>query len=605
MPGERVGAVRPTQLLSMYGVGATVDLPQLSVMVMGLDDWPVAQMEDIGEDRLLHVVRHVLGHQVRQLKAAPLSEDDGLMGRKFGAAPGEGVPVAAFPRWLVCTHCRLLAPLASGLFDFKGDAYRAERSRYVHTNCIRAGALRPEAIPGRFLVACEHGHIDDFPWHEYLHGGETDCPGPLELRDVGVSGEAIDVMLKCRACEKTRPMALAFSEDGRSKLPLCRGWHPHLRVAPAEKCGQQVRPMLLGATNQWFSRIYSALSIPVSVDPLEQMVSQDLTSLFHDVESAREAGLARRGQARYENFTDEQIWGAIHKLRTEDTADSVSPQELKLPEWRLFSKPDPAKNNRDLKLRVVPPPARYGKWIEQIVLVEKLREVRVLVGFTRLEAAGDDSLSQLAPLRRTKPDWVPAAEVRGEGLFLQISEDAIADWLKRCGTLDAQFISAHRRWREQRNLDPDVGYPGLRYVLLHSLSHALIRQFSLECGYASASLGERIYSASPESGEPMAGILIYTAAPDSEGTLGGLVSLGETDTLERHIDQALECLDVCASDPLCAETQPDRAFLALHGAACHNCLFLPETSCERGNRYLDRSVLVATIERSTFSFTSF
>jgi hypothetical protein len=151
------------------------------------------------------------------------------------------------------------------------------------------------------------------------------------------------------------------------------------------------------------------------------LVSQDVTSLFEGVESAREAGLARRGQSRYETFTDEQIWTVIHNLRNEDPADSVSPQELKLPEWRLFSKPDPAKNNRDLQLRVGPPPARYGRWIEQVILVEKLREVRALVGFTRLEAAGDDSLSQLAPMRRTKPDWVPAAEVRGEGLFLQIS----------------------------------------------------------------------------------------------------------------------------------------------------------------------------------------
>jgi hypothetical protein len=142
----------------------------------------------------------------------------------------------------------------------------------------------------------------------------------------------------------------------------------------------------------------------------------------------------------------------------------------------------------------------------------------------------------------------------------------------------------------------------MRYVLLHSLSHALIRAFSLECGYASASLQERIYSAIPELGEPMSGILIYTAAPDSEGTLGGLVSLGETETLERHLDQALESLEVCASDPLCAETQLDQNVWSLHGAACHNCLFLPETCCERGNRYLDRAVLGPTLEHSAFAF---
>ena len=100
----------------------------------------------------------------------------------------------------------------------------------------------------------------------------------------------------------------------------------------------------------------------------------------------------------------------------------------------------------------------------------------------------------------------------------------------------------------------------------------------------------------------MAGILIYTAAADSEGTMGGLVSLGETATLGRHLDQALEDLELCTSDPLCAESTPEREFLSLHGAACHACLFAPETSCERGNRYLDRSALVPTVERSEWAF---
>jgi len=102
----------------------------------------------------------------------------------------------------------------------------------------------------------------------------------------------------------------------------------------------------------------------------------------------------------------------------------------------------------------------------------------------------------------------------------------------------------------------------------------------------------------------MAGILLYTAAPDSEGTLGGLVSLGESKTLGRHLDQALESMRLCASDPLCAEHHPFKDGLTLHGAACHACLFLPETSCERGNKYLDRSVLVSTVESADLAFFS-
>ena len=54
----------------------------------------------------------------------------------------------------------------------------------------------------------------------------------------------------------------------------------------------------------------------------------------------------------------------------------------------------------------------------------------------------------------------------------------------------------------------------------------------------------------------MAGILIYTAASDSEGTLGGLVQLGQPVTLGRQIQHALESMRICASDPLCAEHAP-------------------------------------------------
>jgi hypothetical protein len=168
---------------------------------------------------------------------------------------------------------------------------------------------------------------------------------------------------------------------------------------------------------------------------------------------------------------------------------------------------------------------------------------------------------------------------------------------------DRSFHEAHTQWRKTRHMEyPELGYPGLRYVLLHSFAHALMHQLTLECGYTSASIRERIYSLYPEQeGDPTAGILLYTAAPDSEGTLGGLVGLGVPDQLGQHLDGALERMQTCTSDPLCAEhiTLQDRS---LHEAACHACLFLPETSCERGNKYLDRSVLVPTVNRADLAF---
>ena len=165
---------------------------------------------------------------------------------------------------------------------------------------------------------------------------------------------------------------------------------------------------------------------------------------------------------------------------------------------------------------------------------------------------------------------------------------------------DRRFVDAHRRWRLARRLAlPADGYPGMRYFLLHSFAHALMRQFALECGYSAASIRERIYSLPPDTDDgPMAGVLLYTAAPDSEGTLGGLVSLGAPTELGRLLDAALESIEFCASDPLCAEHLPAAESPVLHGAACHACLFAPETSCERGNKYLDRSAVVPTFERT-------
>ncbi len=199
-------------------------------------------------------------------------------------------------------------------------------------------------------------------------------------------------------------------------------------------------------------------------------------------------------------------------------------------------------------------------------------------------------------LARAAPRWLPCSEVRGEGIFLRLPEDRVAAWEHEYhGSDSAQALrQAHRDWRERRNLPPDDGWPGERYVLLHSLAHALIRELALECGYTASSLRERIYASAGSDDEPMAGVLIYTAAADSEGTLGGLVSLGEPDELGPLLRNALERAQLCSSDPLCAEHDP-RSDGSVHAAACHACQFASETSCERGNRFLDRATLVSTL----------
>src|SRR5437016_2821016 len=157
-----------------------------------------------------------------------------------------GVPVAPFPRWLLCPFggCRLLAPIQSGLFELKLDPYRKDRSRYVHRNCRKPGKA-PTAVPARFLVACEHGHLDDLTWVEFIHRGKTDCRYELRLFELGASGEAADIQVECVKCGKNRRMSDAFSEEGKIELAKCKGRWPHLRKFDENACEGKQRAILL------------------------------------------------------------------------------------------------------------------------------------------------------------------------------------------------------------------------------------------------------------------------------------------------------------------------------------------------------------------------
>jgi hypothetical protein len=607
MRKSEVGELRPSQVLISFGIGSLVDLPNLSVLVMGLEDWPIAHSTEIGEERLLASVQKVLGSQVKRLLTPPRGpESIGAQTNWFDDSHQIGVPVAPFPRWLICSKCRLLAPIGSGLFEAKVAAYRPDKTRYVH-NCSTQGQA-PTALPARFMVACPNGHLDDFPWLEFVHHGPSDCKGPLYLYEIGASGEAADVQVECKQCGGRRRMAEAFGRDNARNMPACRGRRPHLRDIDHNPCDvDHVRPILQGASNSWFPVTLSALSIPQATDKLAQLIDDHWTVLEKSSPEVLAAFRAIGQLKEFAKFADTQIWEAIQRKQQGPEDSGRESTDIKSPEWRAFSDPASAMqaNPKHFKLKSVDPPEGYTHCFDRVVLVERLREVRALIGFTRIESPRDfDTPFDLpnekrAPLSRQAPTWVPASETNGEGIFFHFAEAAIKKWMGKVAKHEAEFKAAHERWRIAKNLDPTTGFPGIRYILLHTFAHAVIRQLSVECGYTTASIAERIYS--QDGNDPRAGVLIYTAAPDSEGTLGGLCALGDPKKLGRHLEAALERVRLCASDPLCAEHRPS-VDDSLHGAACHACSFLPETCCERGNKYLDRSVLVKTVERTDLAF---
>lgn len=599
MTVTRLGEVRPSQLLHTYGPGSLVDLPHLSVMVSGIDGWasdPIAAPE-VTERRLLDAVRRVLGSQVQSLRLPPhLPETP----NPFDDWAKTGVPVQVFPSWVRCPACDRIGPAGPPLFELRTNPYRPERASYQHVNCAKVKSKAPPAVPVRFLLACRDGHLDEFPWVGFVHRG-VPCASPiLEMFERNQSSRADDVLVICRGCNTTRSLVEAFGQAAQQNLPRCRGRNPHLRSFDDEACKAQTRTLLLGASNTWFSVTRRTLAIPEAATPLAQLV-EDCWPQLEPIDAKSTLSYALQNVPALSALSGEDpdaVWAAIHARREGAGEDREGEEDLLGPEWAQLSLPGSEVSFPDFTTREHPLPPSLANVVERVVAVERLREVVALVGFTRIDppdepdALGD--VADLGPLCRGIPTWVPCTEVRGEGLFLQLREDTVSAWEARVGTSGrlAALQESHQRWRARRHLDPHGGWPGPRYLALHTFSHLLMRELALECGYGSASIRERIYARSGP--EPMAGILLYTAAPDSEGTLGGLVSLAEPETLGRIVGQALRRGRLCSSDPMCAEHLPSADEDTLHGAACHACLFAPETSCERSNRYLDRVLAVET-----------
>lgn len=602
---SRVGTIRPSQAIHSYGVGSLIDLPNLSVIVGGLDRWDITRQKVVTEERLLAAVQARLGAQVERLLALPAEPQ--TTNDPYDDWAKVGIPVTVFPRWLRCTACNRLFPVTSGALKLDYNAYRIDKTRYTHPNCDRA-RRPPPAVPARFVTGCMNGHLDEFPWREFAHDGVAMCGNPvLRVNDVGSGGRATDLQVACLTCDAKSTLAKAFGPVAKTMMPQCRGRHPHLGQR-SEPCNQQLRTLVLGASNLWFNVSVSALSLPVGGGSLAQLV-HDHWGVFEKmpvIEVLRYAmGADRALAAAFAAEKVEDIWAAIEARRA-GAAPPVN-ADVKGPEWAALTNGSAGQTSPHFEAEPIAPPAAYTAKVAGVTLAHRLRVVTALSGFTRISAGEpDDNLRTIAPIESKRaPSWVPVVENRGEGIFLRLDEDAVQAWEAQAYDLPlfAAMRQEHRDWRSGRGLVPTAGWPGERYVLLHSLSHALINELSIECGYSSASLCERIYSSRPGEGpEPMAGILLYTSAPDAEGTLGGLVNLGQASELGPILQRALERAGLCSSDPLCADHQPDASIGSLHGAACHACLLVAETSCERGNRYLDRATLVDTFRHSGLEF---
>lgn len=590
-----IGEIRRSAVLMTYGPGAIMDMRAdggpVSVVSAGLEEWDYSaplqgnlKYQKITERRLCKK----LGK--KYFRVPPVLEEGAKL--PFSDNPDPSALVGRrFPEWLQCPDCEIMKPARS----WQADPGRAYRYCAACTK-KKPGGKKVFAVPVRFASACTAGHLDEFPWFFWVPHAE-DCKDSNEYKLSSVGPGLAGLVAKCMKCGKSRSMDGAFSKTALSGL-RCRGKQPWLRSHSADcKCNGKdgnYRAVQRGASNLYYPVMESALDIPPWTRNLERMLG-DFWDTLADIPDAEdrlryiESSSTLRSILDREGKTAKDLADAFESMVKK--LDEANLSELRLDEYRVFTSKF---EERDLEFEMYPERISDSlkPFIDTVVRVARLREVRVLKGFTRINPPTDPESGDVAPIALSEREWLPAIEVRGEGIFIQLNMSELRQWETRTEVV-ARCTAAERSWTEEWNLrnpgkpKPYAATP--RLLLVHTFAHALVRQLTLECGYSSASLRERLYVSEEDTG--MAGLLIYTATPDSDGTLGGLQRRASPDLIEATVIGAARSFQWCSSDPLCI-TGEMAAPEAHSIASCHSCTMIPETSCELHNRFLDRGLMV-------------
>ena len=634
------GRIRRAQLVAPFGVGAmSVLVDGTSVITGGLDHWfPSNNVDLIVQDFVVHDWRLEARLGVKEFRLPP----------DYRTAAGDdhrntklSVPVLRFPRFAFCMYCKRLRQVP---LSFQ-DPVRCNDAS--HSSQDGKGP-RMSQVP--FVAICEGGHIDDFPFREWVHhSADAKCAGTLRLFSTGgggLEGQVVrcgydaknkrDERQGCGASRSLQGITMAGRRDengldstvltqdldGSSFPYMCTGARPWLHELQGS-CDNPVRGALRAAGNVYFPRVESSIFLPQRLgavsgalrDLLNRAeVSPVLDAVFTFVGSDATAAQLR-GQLPHELFDvfsdKEMLAGYRDRFGIgRDPVDVQGSDSDELDIWRHPEYKMIRETPADDALRASDPGLHsdLAKHLARVRSVTVLQETRVLRGFTR----GRDSELKISVgkgMLRRRPlpperDWLPAYVVKGEGIYLELDSAKLAQWEARGDVQARADLIGDRYNRVINERGGAVRDISPRLIVLHTLGHMLVNQLVFTCGYSSASLRERLY-VSRENGREMAGLLIYTAAGDSEGTMGGLVRMALTTQLQPVVASALSDAHWCSTDPVCMDAGakgqgPDSCNLA----ACHGCALVPETSCEEFNRFLDRGLVIGTFENPTLGFFS-
>lgn len=617
-------SVRASQAVLQYGVGAMVDFPNQTLMTAAPEYWD-SQVEKIHDERL---------------EKALNVDYFGMPGNRGEKEFKEGISYTRFPEWYFCPKCRRFQPILKWVSEYqkKGSQKLVENDPYMvkYTKCP---ICYQELVVARIITACQNGHIDDFPWVKWVHcqnrgGAKKICDNPqLTFKTGASSTEGLEGLeIYCDTCKASATLRGAFDTDKFEELDKkyageynfsCAGKHPWKKAK--EACASYPRVLQRGSSSVYFPVIESSLVIPPYSSMITLKIEESagfkscrdtLSNLQQSnllTDEVRKTLITQNAEriARETSIAKELVLSVLNRKWSSEPTEGYSTQSEKyrFEEYEALSGvvSVPVSDRGDF-LREATDAAQYKlPFVRQISLIHKVREVQALVGFSRLKPAdrtdAESKQAHMVPVKDESTNWYPAYQVRGEGIFIEFDPIAIAKWdatntvvRQRIGAMNTNYKKSYMGVNSPRTITS-------KFVLLHTLSHLLIKQLSFECGYSIASLKERIYCSDDSEKTPMAGVLIYTASGDSEGTMGGLVRQGRFDVFPHIFKKAIEMAMTCSNDPVCSLSL-GQGRDSLNMSACYSRTLLPETSCEEFNVFLDRGFVIGTYANPSLGFYS-
>lgn len=618
-------SVRASQSILQYGVGNIVDFPDQTLMTAAPKFWKdqVIKKHDGRLEKLLHVTHFGM-------------PGNGEQGCK------NGISYVRFPEWYFCPKCRRFMPLTKWLQEYRSKApQKVKNNDPFMVKNLKCYNCRQSLVITRIITVCPNGHIDDFPWIEWTHcknqtGPMSICPNPQLTFTTSLSGsEGLEGLTLTCTCGARATLKDAFNKGIFKSLYKkhngtydfrCKGRHPWKNIKELcefnnERCFPEVRQR--GASSIYFPILASSLVIPPYSSILQKKIenSKAFESLSNQVSGIR--NIESLPVEMKEKTIKELITKGAEAIQIEIAMGVPVKQITDILEQRWVGENEPKYTTDSYEYRAEEYSALSGQvtikekndtdfsrestnirdynlpYITNISLIHKVREVQALLGYSRLypvESMNSKSdKAKAVSIRDKDMDWYPAYEVRGEGIFIEFDNDYLEKWIskslftqKRINQLTSNYQNSYFGKEKSKVYTA-------KFLILHTLSHLLIKQLSFECGYGIASLKERIYCSKTLDPKKMAGILIYTASGDSEGTLGGLVRQGRADIFPSLFKKALQTALTCSNDPVCSCSN-GQGRDSLNLAACYSCALIPETSCEEFNAFLDRGVIVGTME---------